>query len=108
MSALVRFCVLLLLPTFLCLAVQPPAPTSKSICFSDELSSSSSLPAEECNESGHGQGGNYSQFEDADCNISEASRVFDLVESEYHGSSHFLSTIFRLLETCFQPPELAS
>ncbi len=108
MSALVRLCVLLLLPTFFCLAVQPPALTSKSICFSDELSSSSSLPAEECNESGHGQGGNYSQFEDADCNISETSRVFDLVESEYHGNSHFFNAIYSILETCFQPPERAS
>lgn len=107
MSALVRLCVFLLLPTFLCLAVQPPAPTSKPIHLSDELSLSSSLPAEECNEGGQSQGGNYSQFEDADCNTSETKSAFDLVESEFHGSSHFLSTIYRLLESCFQPPERA-
>jgi hypothetical protein len=105
MSALVRLCVFLLLPTFICLAVQPPMLASKSIQFSTELLLASTISAEECNDGN--QGGNFSHFDDIDCTTRETRSAFDLVALEPNGDSHLPDTKRCLLESCFQPPEFA-
>jgi hypothetical protein len=103
MSSLFRLCVFLLLPTFICLAVQPPMLASKSIQISSELLLASTISAEECNDGN--QGGNFSHFDDIDCITKETRSAFDLMASEPKGGSHLPITNLYLLETCFQPPE---